>query len=488
VDRNEQDSNAVTLSEQVRRVRQYWWLVAVVVALAVLAAVASTARTPTTYTARSASMVSSNNRSPDQDAVLVLGYVDYFNGAPYQNRLSDEGKLAHGVTATASAAAASPIMLIDATAGSAAEAQTAARTAARAFRHDINYAHDQASSREINAIQREVAALQSGQPPTSGAGAPMTPQARTSAINDLKDRILFIQADKTNVLAPLELNGGVSSQSPSLWMNLLFALAGGLVVGVLLALLASRLSPRVRTREDLAWKVGADLLVELPQPGNALTSGQFWSGTRQLGNLVRARLDRPGVVAVTQPRTGSGSAVLAWALAQQWAEQGNVTVLVRTDGAAKPVDAGRTALQRPAAHHPEAALSPSVRDAMTSGPVRGMWVLDEAACAADSGSCLGDVLAEVVSFAAFVVVEAPAVLDAADAQLACAAAGRTVLVVETATAKAKETADALSLLSRTGCGPLGAVLLHTSRRGPAGAEVPAYEAARQAELQHVSAG
>ncbi len=50
---------------------RYWWVVLVVTALAVAASLYATLGVSTTYTGRASLIVSSNGRSPDQDAVLV---------------------------------------------------------------------------------------------------------------------------------------------------------------------------------------------------------------------------------------------------------------------------------------------------------------------------------------------------------------------------------------------------------------------------------
>jgi uncharacterized protein involved in exopolysaccharide biosynthesis len=65
--------DGTTVGVLLARLRRYWLLVLAVTAVAVLAALAVTSRTPTTYEGRTSLIVSSNNRSPDQDAVLVQG-------------------------------------------------------------------------------------------------------------------------------------------------------------------------------------------------------------------------------------------------------------------------------------------------------------------------------------------------------------------------------------------------------------------------------
>ena len=105
-----------SVASKLTAVRRYWWIVLAVVWLAVLGALVSTARTPTTYLGRTSLIVSSNDRAPEQDAVLVQGYVSYFNNDAYQQQLIAATGLDAEASLTAQAAAASPILVISATA------------------------------------------------------------------------------------------------------------------------------------------------------------------------------------------------------------------------------------------------------------------------------------------------------------------------------------------------------------------------------------
>jgi Mrp family chromosome partitioning ATPase len=79
-----------------------------------------------------------------------------------------------------------------------------------------------------------------------------------------------------------------------------------------------------------------------------------------------------------------------------------------------------------------------------------------------------ELLTEAASLGTGVVIEAPPVMETADAQVLCSAAGRTLIVLDTRRARAAETAAATSLLERTGAGLLGAVLVKTGRTHPQG--------------------
>lgn len=235
----DRDRETVTAS-QVSDVRRYWWVVTVVVILAVLAAYASTLSNSTTYTGRASLIVSSNNRSPDQDAVLVQGYVDYFNDTAYQFQLVSQAGLTADVTLTARAAAASPILLIESTASSASDAESSAAAVAEAFQTDINRVRDAQQQDQLTSLKERLQRV------TAAGGFDAA-----SSIATLQDQIAQVEADRVNRLQELQFRGGVSTNAPSKRSNLVFGLFGGLVLGILAALGVARVvrvtkGPRLR--------------------------------------------------------------------------------------------------------------------------------------------------------------------------------------------------------------------------------------------------
>jgi succinoglycan biosynthesis transport protein ExoP len=205
------------------KARPFWWLVLVIMMISVGVAAYSTSQQSTTYTGRASLIVNSNNRSPDQDAVLVQGYVDYFNDYAYQTQLAKQAKLADRVTLDARAAAASPILLVESTAATPDVAQSSASAVAEAFKADINKVMDAQRSSQVDDLQKRLdKALESG-------------GADTSAVATLQDQIAQLQDDRTNRLQELQLTGGVSTNSPSRMTNVALGAFGGLVLGLLAA-------------------------------------------------------------------------------------------------------------------------------------------------------------------------------------------------------------------------------------------------------------
>src|SRR6185312_8599073 len=121
--------------------------------------VAATMSTGTTYTARASLIVASNDRSPDQDAVLVQGYVTFFNDPAYQGQLLTEADVPTGVTVSAHAAAASPILLVDATASDPKVARASAAAVAQEFRRAVNRVRNEQNAAEIADLREKINAI-----------------------------------------------------------------------------------------------------------------------------------------------------------------------------------------------------------------------------------------------------------------------------------------------------------------------------------------
>lgn len=243
--------NAAPAGHVTGAVRRFWWVVLVITLVAIGAGLASALNTSTTYTGRSSMIMSSNNRSPDQDAVLVQGYVDYFNNGAYQSQLLERAGVDESVSVTARAAASSPIMVVEVTSSSARSAQRAASDVASAFREDVNEERANEKAREVAELQARVDEL---------LATPLVGSAYAAEL--LQERIAMVQVDHTNELQVLQLEGGVSTVTPDTTTNVLLAGLGGLLLGILAALALDRLFPRrgwARYRPSEDWAVTDEL-------------------------------------------------------------------------------------------------------------------------------------------------------------------------------------------------------------------------------------
>ncbi|WP_156036181.1 hypothetical protein [Blastococcus sp. URHD0036] len=420
-------------------VRRYWLVVLAVTGIAVLGAVFATKTTDTTYVGRTSLIVSSNDRSPDQDAVLVQGYVAYFNDIAYQRELAGRAGVPDGTELEAEAAAASPIMIISASASDRATAQSYAIEVADGFREDINGVRADSRAEQLASLQTQLdAALRS-----SGANA-------AAVVSDLQIRIDQIQSDRVNVLQELQTEGGVSVEEPSLLRNVLPAGAGGLLLGLLGAFALVKLSRRLPTGGDVAEKVGQPTLVEVPSSRGRSGGVRQERRLGQLANIVRGRLPGPSVVAVAQPDAGVASSFVALKMAREWARQGHPTVLVSADAGGVLDGAEAVAPQvRPGAL-PGLSL---IR--LTPGPADDTPIL--------SVSKLNELFRHETLAGQYVVIDVPAVVESAAGQALCQAADQTVLVVDSRVTRVATAREAVAVLREMSAVLMGAVVATVGR-------------------------
>ena len=94
------------------------------------------------------------------------------------------------------------------------------------------------------------------------------PDGAQAVVAELQDQIEQLRADQVNVLQELQAKAACRSRGPRCCGNLLPAVAGGLLLGVLAALVLAESRGGSTPAQDVADKVGLRTLVELPRPGN----------------------------------------------------------------------------------------------------------------------------------------------------------------------------------------------------------------------------
>ena len=159
------------------QIRQRWWVVVVVAALGVLVAAASSVLAHPTYAGRSTLVLSVH--APDQDALMVVGYMTIFNDPATITRLRTTTKIPEDVTFEARTVAASPILTIKATADDPKVAQDAAYDMAVALRADITASQLAGTDGYIADLERQLAEIPPWTPPVGRMS--ITPPCRTES-------------------------------------------------------------------------------------------------------------------------------------------------------------------------------------------------------------------------------------------------------------------------------------------------------------------
>jgi Mrp family chromosome partitioning ATPase len=445
------------------RIVQRW---PIVVALAVIgglvAAYWSITNATTVWTATTALTTQSQNRSPDQDAVLALGYVNYFNQDSYQHLLRDAAAIPPSVTLQAKTGATSPVFYISASGPSRTEVRDAAVAAAAGYRADVRkslVAERQQAAADLQAeIDRNVVTLV----------APGRTDAEKSVIRDqirsLQGRLTDLQADNTNLVKQLQPEPGLASSTPSPAADVAAGAVGGAVLGIMVAILLGTLDTRVRTERDVAQRLGLVTLAEFDRRADASAR------TRRLANLANGlRLGGAEagntVVAVVSARRSARPSSLAEELVAFLAARRTSALLLRTDLASQPdrsvvgrtglveVLAGQVGLRSTILRHPGGW------DVLPAGqPPAGE------SFAAFTPQRVAAVMNQLSACYEVVVVDVPPVLDASESQLICAEADLVIIVADRGRTRVHDVREAVSLLTDVAA-PLSGVVIDSQAAG-----------------------
>lgn len=437
-----------TTKRRFEQIRQRWWVVVALTVLGVLIAGVMSLTTPTSYVGKSTLLLS--GRTPDQDAVMALGYLAIFNDPVTTTQLRTKAGLPESVTFEARTAAASPILTIEATADSPTAAQDAAQRVSQAFSDGINSAQQAGRDQHLADLQRQIDELN-----------PLEPDGATNPLYaDLRMRIDDAQSNSTNELLALQPRAGVSEIAPSTVYNLMLGALGGVVLGVLAALGLAALSTRLTNAADMKEKTGVKLLADIPAGGSAARARARDNRVSTLANIVSfENLPKPSVVTLTDSGESARARDVAEALAKLSARQGARTVLVYADNEASSASNG-------AGFNEAVSNGASVTTSLVDGGIAGLKILRAGATVTDRYSVvtrerLDKVLEKLRADADIVVVAAPSIASAPESQLLCAAADITILTVAKG-AKAAEVESAVKALASSHAVLLGAVLVDES--------------------------
>jgi polysaccharide biosynthesis transport protein len=444
------------LMRRIEQIKQRWWVVVAISALTVILAGVPLLSSHPTYVGKSELIVSSPGQAPEQDAALVQGFIALFNDPATIARLQAANHISDGITFEAKPVAASPILIIEATAHDAKAAETAAEDMAVAFRQDINAVHEADKRQTLADLTSQ---LDRAQPSSNNPINPM--QA-----GPLQDQIFNTRHNMTNELQDLQLRAGVTTNAKHGVGSLVLPAAGGLLLGLLAALGLGVLSTRLWSSADIREKTDVEPLVEVPESGSVARNRLREHRLRTLANIVSSGdLSMPKVLALTDIRGARGAQDIAWALAEFWAKQGHRTVLVY---------AGDASCQEGSWGFIDALADLSwigrFDEVLNDGAVASMKVLPGGSVVADRSSRVTRericaLLDKLRPVADTIVVAAPPIADSTEAQLLCAAAERTLLVAARGKSRAGDVTAAAEALAKAHAVLLGAVLIEGSDDG-----------------------
>ena len=439
----------LTTSNRWKQIQRRWVVVAVITLLAVLGSTMFALNARETYTGKSTLILS--GRTPDQDAVMVVGYLTLFNDPAAIGQLKTEYGIPEDVIVEAQTAGASPILNIVVTADDPTVAQDLAETMAHTFSSDINATQQKGKDERLADLQSRL----------DGVG-PLAPDGSVNPyFTALQTQIDQVKSDPTNELMVLQARAGVNENAPRTVFTVISGALGGLVLGVLVALGMAALSRRPSNAAELRQRTGIDALAVVPSAGNTKSATIRRERLRSLASVVSLEGPPPPVtVAVTETRGGTEAREVAMALAVASAERGSRTILVYADNEPGP-DEGKIGFNDALAnvglvHEVLACGNVNLLDIVPAGPT-----LDDR-YSLMTRERIGVVFDALRYFADTVVVVAPPIADAVEAPLLCAAADVTLLVVARKSAKFTDVIRAADELRKTRAHLLGAVLIDRS--------------------------
>ncbi|NNH70791.1 hypothetical protein HLB23_13100 [Nocardia uniformis] len=427
----------------VNRIWRRKWLVLAVTVLALALAVVSTLDAKPTYTSRVVMTVGSPNRAPDQDAVLSVGYSQYFEDPAYQSKLKASSDIPNEVVLEARTVASSPILYIEATASSAQVAQEAAVAAGTAFKDEINARLRAAQDAAIAAVRKPFDDIRAANGVVSDV-----------SLTQMQDQINRLNADTSNKLIDLQLDSEVVRKEPLRWPTALSFGVIGLLLGSLAALVLGAVSRRLRTADDIEAKVGVPAIAVVPGAANQDAATRDKALKQVVTAVGLAVPVERAAVAITAPGVTGGVEMVARAIAEERARQGIRTILVHAD------------LRRPHGTGVGELLSgrADIDSVLTATRLPNLREILPGSTGEDPFTAITRerftrLLRQVHDRADFVVVIAPPVLDAVETQVIAATTGSTVLVLDQATTKAGDGRRAHRVLRAVDATVLGAVLV-----------------------------
>lgn len=440
------------------RIRRRWWVVLLCVLVAVGAGLVTGVSASTTYTSKAALTTYSANRAPEQDAVLIQSYVDLFNNDAGQQSLRRSARIPGDIRVTAMPVATGPIMFVVAGGPDSAGVTRAAQAMADGFRQSINAGVQRTRQAALDALQK----------PFDDRGAANDPILEQERVQ-LQQAVDRLNSDTSGLLQNLTSASAATAERPALTARLAVSAVIGLLVGLVLAWLVGSLAPRLRTAAEVREASGLRTFD---------AAGDGVDPRMQMRHVVNALafddMPLPSVVALTGVGGRTGSAGVADELARIRAAQGAEVALVRTtrdgefagagmvDVLLTPDGEGIHATRLDETLHSSTRLGPSVSilGAGEPGPDgRGADVYDV---------LTRENVAELIGLLRkrfdVVVVECAPVDEAAEAQLLCSAADRTLLVVERDTVTPTRGRRSADLLRQAGIEAFGAVLVARPER------------------------
>jgi capsular exopolysaccharide synthesis family protein len=304
----------------------------------------------------------------------------------------------------------------------------------------------------------------------------------TQRIDTLENELSEVHAKLVDIVEPGTLSGGQvitpaalpeqpSSPKPARTAMLAFVLGVGLAVAI--ALLRDRLDRRVRRTDEVAVRVRAPVLAVVPVapvrrganggPRPVVDDPTYTQAFRTLRATIEYIVAEDGVssILVTSPTTGDGKTSTVANLGAALARGGRSVVMVASD--LRHQDLRSHFVVRSDYGLTTALVGDRAARNVLVAVSDGLYLLDSGPDTAGAAELLGSpamasVIADLEQFADVVLLDAPAVLNSADALALAPIADATLVVVDAERASVADISETRALLEQVGANVIGAVL------------------------------
>jgi capsular exopolysaccharide synthesis family protein len=479
------------LQKQIDSVRRWKWLVLFFVVVSTVAAVAIATTSSTNYTAKATVVVGSasgtdQSLSPDQTSVIARGYIDQLNDNSFQSIIAQQAKVPGGVDLQAAPVSSSPFITISATASSPEVAQQAADAFTTAFvaytrkQYAQLYANGSTGLRQqLQQLSTQIAVTQLKLSNTSLTTAQKADlqgqlaslQLQRSAVSQLLQGSLAQNANPA-LVGLFATAGEPTKSSANVALTGVLGLLGGLVLGVAVALLLGALELRLRSPIDVRQRLGLPTLGSVVRGRGEGAERARAEDLKALASALAVMQPRAGSIAVTSPGVGEGKTLIASNLARYRAAQGDRVIFIEADVRSEPDLPLNGRRGRGLADLLAGDGAVSLREAVSDTDMPNLKVIAPGAMPTDPYSLfktdrIREVVAQAREHADLVVVDTPALLQAAEGQVISSGVDGTVLVLDSLGTQTGAAVEAKELLVRGQANILGVVLNRVGARASA---------------------
>ncbi|HEX2301075.1 MAG TPA: hypothetical protein VHH34_21630, partial [Pseudonocardiaceae bacterium] len=224
---------------------------------------------------------------------------------------------------------------------------------------------------------------------------------------------------------------------------------------------------RLATPHEVRDQLDLDTLAILPGGRSNATERVRAQRFKRLANVVSlSDLSRPATIAVTSPRATAGTARVAENLAYYRAIQGERTLHMCADLHQQRSRRREEYYGRAGVSDVLSSPGSGLDGKMLPGWCATMQVLPPGNSVNDPFALFGrdrftELVRRTTGVADLVVIETPPIIEAAEGQVICSTADRTILVIEESATRARDAAEACQLLEQVEASVLGVVIIES---------------------------